>query len=330
MPGEDYYQLLGVDKSAAEEQIKKAYRKLAMKYHPDRNKGDKAAEEHFKKINEAYAVLSDKEKRRQYDTFGTEGFQQRFTQEDIFRNFNVDDLFQDTGFGNEDIFNLLFGRGTKKRTSRAKSHVNPFTTFYGSTGSEQGFSPRGDACAYEKHSTPDGYPASGPDLVCDYTITFLESIQGTKKTISLKKQEDIERISINIPAGIKDGQRLRIAGKGGALHSGTSGDLYVHIKVQPDPLFQRQEDDIYLDQEISLSQALAGTTLEVPTPEGSKPLKIAPLTTLPGKIRVKGAGVPHFKGSGKGDLYVNLKVSLPGKLTERQKSLLEELSKAGL
>ncbi len=322
MAGEDYYKILGVPKNATEAAIKKAYRKLAIKYHPDKNKGNKTAEEQFKKISEAYAVLSDKQKRQQYDMFGSEGFHQRYSQEDIFKNFDMGDMFKDSGFGNEDLFSMLFGR---RNVRRSRPNANPFADFFG--GGQASY---GSACNSKDHYSRGARTPVSRDFICDLAIDFMDAVKGAKKTVSLNKDGKVERINLTIPAGIKDGQRLRVHGRGESVLGRPSGNLYVKIKIQPHPTFTRQGDDLYLDKEVTLTKALLGTTLEVPTPGGDKKLKIPGIASLPTKIRVKGAGVPHLKGGGKGDLYVNLKVCFPSKLTDKQKELLKELSEQGL
>jgi len=201
----DYYKLLGVSKSASQEEMKKAYRKLALKYHPDKNKGNKAAEEKFKEINEAYAVLSDKEKRQQYDQFGSTGFHQRFSREDIFRDFDLGDLFKDSGFGTEDILSQIFGKGARRR--------NPFKGAY--TGS---FDPRAQqggpfhyedifgrqgACPHSKTS------ATRKNLEQELTITLEEAVKGTQKEISIQKGTQTRKVTIKIPPGINEGQKIR-------------------------------------------------------------------------------------------------------------------------
>ena len=195
MAGKDYYKILGVDRKAPEAGLKKAYRKLAMKYHPDRNKGDRAAEERFKEVNEAYAVLSDKEKRRQYDMFGAEGFQQRFSQEDIFRNFDFGQVFKDFGFGSEDLLGRIFGGpgSGRQRVFRRGSDSFGFGGPSGRTGQQ---------------------PQKGADLVLDLEVSLKEAVFGGTRTVSFLRSGREERISITIPPGISSGKKLRLAGKG--------------------------------------------------------------------------------------------------------------------
>ncbi|MCF8067994.1 MAG: DnaJ domain-containing protein [Desulfobacterales bacterium] len=301
---DDYYKTLGVEKTASDTEIKKAYRKLALKYHPDKNKGDKAAEEKFKSISEAYAVLSDKEKRQQYDTFGSSGFQQRYSQEDIFRGFDFSDVLREFGFGG--------------------------TNFGGNTR----FSFNGGGSPFGKHSCRTGRPpqTKGSDLVYELTLTLQEVSTGASKTVFFQHGGRSEKVTVKIPKGMISGKKLRLTGKGDpGPYGGPPGDLYIQSKVAADALFQPDGFDIYVDQNIKLSESLLGTTIAVPTVEGRElKLKVPPGTKDKTKMRLAGHGIPHMKGSGKGDLYVRINISLPKKLSREQKSIIEKLAETGL
>jgi curved DNA-binding protein len=317
----DYYTQLGVGKNATADEIKKAYRQLALKYHPDRNKGNKEAEEHFKEINEAYAVLSDQEKRRQYDMFGAEGFRQRYSQEDIFQGFDIGDALKDFGFGTSDIFSVLFGGGGGRGRGRVR-----YTTY----GNPFGQQARGDAGA-DYFGQREAAPASGRDTATELTISLEEAAKGVEKLLSLHRDGKVEKISVKIPPGIDTGKRLRVAGKGErGPGGGLPGDLYVTVHVQKHPLFTREGADISVDQEIKFSEAALGTTIEIPTLNGIKKVKIPAGTSGNTKLRLKGEGMPHLKGRGKGDAYVRVVVKVPKKLTSKQKELVEGLAKEGL
>ena len=303
MASKDYYEMLGVSKTASDDEIKRAYRKLAMKYHPDRNANKKESEERFKELNEAYAVLSDKEKRKQYDTFGKEGFHQRFSQEDIFRGFDFDD-----------IFSSLFG-GRARRESRAGGRGGVdfgdiFSRAY-----------QGGGRASQK----------GEDALYELPITLEEAAFGGEKRISIPKNGKVEEINVKIPAGIPSGKKLRVTGKGMEGRSGgLAGDLYLQISIRPHPVFDREGDDITVEKEIGFSEAVLGTTIEVPTLEGTKKVKIPPGTQSHTKMRLKGLGVSHFQGTGKGDEYVKVIVRIPKRVTDKSRKLIEELSKEGI
>ena len=318
---DDYYRLLGVSKSATETEIKKAYRKLALQYHPDRNPGDKGAEEKFKKINEAYAVLSDKEKRAQYDRFGSAGFHQRFSQEDIFRGFDVGDLFKDAGFGSEDIFSRLFGGGGRRSSGygpdfggRSRSgQVNIEDLFGGGRGFGQ-----------------ETYAPQGRDLSMDVAVDFMEAVNGCEKKIAYMIDGKKNEVTVKIPRGISTGQKLRLSGKGERGASAVPGDLFVTIQVNEHPIFKREGKDIIVDHEIKLSEAILGTTIEVPTLTGTKKIKVPAGVQSQTKMRLKGYGIHHFKGAGQGDEYVKIIVLIPKHLTSRQKKLVEDLAEEGL
>ncbi|MBW1979637.1 MAG: DnaJ domain-containing protein [Deltaproteobacteria bacterium] len=309
MAGKNYYKILGVSKNASDEEIKKAYRKLALKYHPDRNKGNKSAEEKFKDVNEAYAVLSDKEKRRQYDMFGSEGFQQRFSQEDIFRNFDFGHIFREFGLGSEDIFGRVFGgMGAGRRQ-----------TFHRAGGAHHFGGPFARAAQQ---------PHKGADLTVDLQISLQEAVFGAARTIALNRHNSRELVKVKIPPGISSGQKLRITGKGQqGSWGGPPGDLLVTVQVAPHPVFSRSGDDLIITREIKLSQAVLGTTIEVPTLDGKRlSLKIPPGTQSHTQMRLRGYGVPRFKKEGRGDLFVKIIVQIPRILTPEQKALFEQLA----
>lgn len=312
--GEDYYKLLGLDKRATAEDIKKAYRKLALKWHPDKNPNNKAAEEKFKKISEAYAVLSDPKKREEYDTFGSaDQFRQRYTQEDIFRGFDLNDILRSFGFGDP------AGAGARTfRTDRGGgfsfTQGGQFSDIF--EGERQRFS---------------RVPQKGQDFEYNLSITLEESVLGAEKKLSLQKNDTVEEINFKIPPGINSGKKLRLTGKGGpGIDGGPPGDLYINISIMPHPIFARDGNDIYIDKVINFSQAVLGTSIDVPTIEGvTKRIKIPPGTQNNTKIRMKGFGVPRLKGTGKGDQFVKIIVDVPKKLTERQIELVRQLAEEG-
>lgn len=303
---EDYYQLLGVKKDASATDIKKAYRKLAMKYHPDHTKGEKAAEEKFKKISEAYAVLSDEKKRKEYDTFGAEGFQQRFSQEDIFRGFDFGDIFREFGFGGD----FFSGRG---RGSGTRFNFGGGGPFGSQAGQQQA-------------------RMKGADLVYEISLTLKEVATGTSKTISLQHQGYSEKVTVKVPKGLISGKKLRLAGKGSpSPFGGPAGDLFIQSRVLNDPVYQVENHDLHVNQEIKLSEIILGTSISVPTLDDKQlNLKIPPGTKPGTKMRMSGHGLPHMKGGKKGDLYLKIQLKLPKKLTDEQKELIDKLAAAGM
>lgn len=317
---DDYYKVLGLEKGASIEDIKKAYRKLALKYHPDRNPTDKKrAEEKFKEISEAYAVLSDPDKRKQYDEFGTDAFRQKFSQEDIFRNFDINDILRSFGFGNlggEYTWYGGTGAGGGKRRVFTQRRTDPFEDIFGQQayGQREQVQPRNQ------------------DIEYNLSITLEESVLGAEKKLSLKKGDITEEVNVKIPAGISSGKKLRLAGKGlRGAYGGPPGDLYLNIQVLPHPLFARDGDDLFIEKNISFSQACLGTTIDVPTLGGvSKRMKVPPGTQSNTKIRMKGFGVPHLRGEGRGDQYVRIFVDVPKKPNAKQTELIRKLSEEGL
>lgn len=311
---EDYYKTLGIEKGVDQEEVKKAYRKLAMKYHPDKNPGNREAEDRFKKISEAYAVLSDPEKRKQYDTYGSDQFSQRYSQEDIFRNVDLNEILKGFGFG---------GMGGGGYRSSGKRGGFSFQT--GGGGFDDMF--RGGQSSYS-------VPQKGEDLHYNLSITLEEAVAGAEKQISLRRENGTDELTVKIPAGINTGKKLRLSGKGHpGLNNGTNGDIYLNINVLPHPLFARDENDIYIEKTISFTQAALGSSLEVPTIDGSlKRIKVAAGTQCGTKIRLKGLGVPALKGSGMahGDQFVKINIDVPKKLSPSQASLIKKLAEDGL
>lgn len=312
----DYYQVLGVAKTATSEEIKKAYRKLALKYHPDKNKGDKAAEAKFKEINEAYAVLSNKEKRQQYDTFGSTEFHQRFSQEDIFRGFDLNSILRQFGFGG-----ASFGNSASFRTSG--SHYD-FSSIFGNAENGMGGGCRGGGCGPQ--------PVKGQDLTYDLSITLEEVLNGAEKNITLRHNGTPQNISVKIPRGIDSGKRLRLSGKGSPSQTnGPPGDLYLKINVQPHSEFVRHDDDLIVEKRIPFSKACCGTDLEITTLEGKKiKVKVPPGIQQESRLRIKGYGLPSGPIGERGDIYVKIGVSIPQELTEEQHGLIDQLAASGL
>lgn len=309
----DYYEVLGMAKSATPEELKKAYRKLALKYHPDKNPDDKKAEERFKQISEAYAVLSDKDKRQQYDTYGAEGFQQRYSQEDIFKGADLNDILREFGFN----FGGGGGGRTSSRTSRGGG--DPFSSFFHQgQGGHGGFQ--------------QGPPPKGQDLSLELPITLDEVLHGAEKTISLGRGGKSDKVSVKIPAGIESGKKLRVTGKGNpSQFGGPSGDLYLLINVLPHEAFTRDGDDLIVEQKIPFSHMVLGGKVDVPTLEGKTlSVKVPHATQANAKLRLKGHGLPTGPHGPRGDLYVRLNVEIPKSLDKEQKKLIVELQEKGL
>ncbi len=239
MSQQDYYQILGISKTATDAEIKKAYRKLAMKYHPDHSKGDKNAEEMFKKISEAYAVLSDKEKRQQYDTFGSTDFHQRYSQEDIFRNADLGDILKEFGFGGQGM-RFSFGGDS------------PFGGPFGGRQRRQA-------------------PVKGSDLVYELPLTLNEVSSGASKSVTFQHQGRNENITVKIPPGMITGKKLRLAGKGEqSRYGGPPGDLFIQSKVVADPVFTTEAYDLHTTVTIRLTDSLLGTEVSIPTVGGKR------------------------------------------------------------
>src|SRR5438270_5263605 len=346
------YDSLGVSKRASADEIKKAYRKLVREYHPDKNPGDKAAEDRFKEVQTAYDVLSDPEKRKQYDRFGSANGR---AGGGAPGGVNVD--FGDFDFG--DLFGNLFGGGAGARQSRARRpepmrgadieaqvnlsfedslrgletkipvEVDTACRECGGTGAQPGTSPvicpecHGRGVVSESQGL---FALSQPCPRCRGNGTVVE--KPCPRCGGSGRERRTKRYTVKIPAGVKDGTRIRLKGKGEAgFAGGEAGDLYVVTRVQPSKLYERRGDDLVVDVPVTFSEAVLAATVEVPTPDGPVSVKVKPGTQDGTLLRVKGKGAPKLKGSGRGDLLARVKVEVPKKLKKRERELLEELQK---
>jgi curved DNA-binding protein len=314
----EYYKILGIDKTASAAEIKKAYRKLAVKYHPDKNPDNKEAEAKFKEISEAYAVLSDQQKRQEYDTYGSTGFQQRYSQEDIFRNFDLNDILGQFGFG---------GRGGGRTTFRFNGQGggggSPFD-FFNQAGGPQGGGCGGGGCRPQ--------PTKGQDQTYDMSITLEDVLHGGEKNISLRRDGGAQNIAVKIPKGIESGKRLRLSGKGApSLNGGPPGDLYLKVTVQPHDSFTRDGDHLILEKKIPFTQACLGTTVEVTSLDGRTfKLKVPAGVQQEAKLRIKGHGLPSGPIGDRGNIYVKILAQVPRELSQEQEEAIQKLAELGL
>jgi len=357
----DYYEVLGVEKNASDAEIKKAYRKLAMKYHPDQNPGDKTAEEKFKEINEAYEVLSDADKKARYDQYGFAGVDPNFNPNAGFGGFGGGGF---SGFGDfSDIFGDFFGGGASssgRRRGPAKgqnvvseieisfedaafgcereitfSRIETCSTCHG-TGAKEGTSPQ--TCTYchgtgtvrtQQNFMGMTMQSSQPCPQCGGTGTIITdpctACRGKGKVRHTKT------IKVKVPAGIDDGQTLNLRGKGNAgLDGGPAGDLLITVFVKPHPLFERDGNSVLMEMPVSFAQAALGAEIEVPTIDGRVKLTI-PEGTQPGSVfRLRGKGIPYLqsKGGGRGDQFVTITVTVPKNMTSEQKERLRAYAEA--
>lgn len=295
----DFYEVLGVSKNASADEIKKAYRKLALQYHPDRNKG-KEAEEKFKEVNQAYEVLSDAQKKQAYDQLGHAAFTQQ------------------GGFGSQGPFGGFGGPFGGAQGGQRTGRYGPFTYTYSTSGGGADFDFGGFSDPFEIFeqffggASPFGQ-AQARRPVYSLTIDFMEAVKGATKKVSIGGKAQ----TIKIPAGVDDSSRIRF------------GDYDVLLDVRPSPRFKREGQDIVSEIEIYFSQAVLGSVIEVETVDDKVKLRI-PSGTVPGTVfRLAGKGVPSLRGSGRGDHYVRIKIKIPKDLTHRQKELLAQFEEEG-
>jgi molecular chaperone DnaJ len=356
MAKKDYYEVLGVNKSNSPEEIKKAYRKLALKYHPDRNKDDKTAEGKFKEASEAYHVLSDKGRRSNYDQFGHAAFEGG-TGRGGFSNFDFSGAFSDV-FGSDifDDFFEGFGGGGRRR-GRSSELRGADLRYDLSISLEDAYNGKKQEISFsssDKCSTCDGSgakPGSKP-VSCStcgghgqvrssqgfFTIQqTCPQCNGAGEQIStpcnscsgIGKKQSRKKIFTNVPKGVDDGTRIRLSGKGEAgIKGGTNGDLYIFISVENHSIFKRSEENIFFEFPISLADAALGVTVEVPTLDGGKAkVKIPPGTQNGKQFRLKGKGMPMMRNKDYGDLYIQAMTEVPVSLNKEQKKLLEQFKK---
>ncbi len=334
----DYYKVLGVEKKASQDDIKKAYRKLARKYHPDANPNNKAAEEKFKEIGEAYEVLKDPDKRSKYDQLGSnwKQYSRAGAQgwpgaggagakailiitavvildlaiwEVVFQTFLK--LFLDGDQTRGSLMVLAVGRngwsGTGSRGTGTQSKQDNRRSFW---------------------KTGGGATQKGQDYQYNLTITLREAFFGTERAISLQKNGKVRTVNVKVPKGIKDGGKIRVKGEGGqGSRGGEGGDLYLVVNISQHHLFTRKENDLYCEIPVTLKEALFGAKIDVPTFEGKVNVTLPPNTQNGKTLRLKGKGMPKLKSTESGDLYIKIKMVLPSHLTEDQKKHLEEFAK---
>ena len=314
MAKRDYYDVLGVERGATEDQVKSAYRRLARKYHPDLNPGDADAEKKFKELGEAYEALSDPKKRQAYDQFGPEGLRMgaeaggagpsgyRYTWAGEGAPFE-DGSFEAFGGGGDagSIFEDLFSRLGGMRGAGGRRRAGPRQAF------------------------------PGQDAESELTISFDQAVRGVHSSLSIRRPMPDgslrpERIDVRIPPGVRDGQRLRLRGRGSpGVGGGPPGDLYLVMHVLPHPFFRREGRDIYVDLPVTVPEAALGAAVDVPTVQGRTSVRIPPGTASGTKLRLKGQGIADAKGDGRGDQYCVIRIVPPRTLDEPQKRLYEQL-----
>ena len=349
MAKRDFYDVLGVNKNANPSELKSAYRKLAVKYHPDKNPGDKAAEDKFKEASEAYGILSDQEKKQNYDNFGHAAFENGGGRQGGFSG----------GFGGadfSDIFEDFFGDfgGERSRSRRSSSNKGSDLRYDLSISLEEAYEGKKQDIKFsttEKCNTCKGNgskPGYAPDrcTVCGgngkvrsnqgfFTVQqTCPQCAGSGEEITNPcnecngqgNKQASKKLSVTIPKGVDDGTRIRLAGKGEAgTRGGTSGDLYLFINVHSHDIFKRSDENLFFECPISIADAALGATIEIPTIDGGKAkIKIPDGTQNSKQFRLKGKGMPYMRGSGNGDLYVQINTEVPVSLNKEQKELLEK------
>ena len=348
MPKRDYYEVLGVSRETGEDEIKKVYRKLALQFHPDRNPGDKQAEDRFKEAAEAYEVLSDPQKRRLYDAYGHEGLQGSG-----FRGFNgFEDIFSSFGDIFQEVFSFGFGGSGARGTRTAARPGSDLACDMDLSFEEAAFGTEKqveiDSMVGCDHCGGSGAEPGTKEAVCPVcqgngqvvqsqgffrVSTTCVRCQGIGRVLASPCREcqgqgrvrAKKQVQVKVPAGVDSGTRLRLRGEGeSGYRGGIDGDLYVRIEVEPHPFLERDGDNLHCKISISFLQAILGDAVEIPTLEGAKTVKIGAGTQPGAVIRLSGQGVPRLRGFGRGDLFVEVEVKIPGDVTQRQEEILRE------
>lgn len=309
----DYYEILGVTRKVSEADLKKAYRQLARKHHPDVNPGDKAAEERFKEISEAYAVLSDAEQRKKYDMMGHAAFGPGF---DPFAGFRSG-AQGGGGFGDlDDILGGLFSGGRRRGGGGGIGDI--FSDVFG---------------AAREQAPPRPQNLRGNDINYTLEVSLDDAFIGRLVSISLNRRREDgnigqERLRVRIPKGVDNGSKIRLAGKGEpGYNGGPSGDLYIVVKIRPHPRFERKGDNLYVKLPVTFPEAVLGARVVAPTMEGETKMTVPEGTQNGQTFRLRGKGMPHLKGNGQGDLYVTAHVIVPKDLSDESKALIRELER---
>jgi curved DNA-binding protein len=337
MDYKDYYKLLGVSKSATQDDIKKSYRKLARQFHPDANPGNKEAEEKFKSIGEAYEVLKDPEKRSKYDQLGANwkqfsragaqpGWQQQGrgpgsgqSHQYDFSGSSFD--FGESGGAFSDFFEMFFGRGGDERYSSAFSNAQGAQG--ASAGARSGAQNQAGSQQQKKNFWRASAAQKGQDYQYDLNITLREAYMGTIREMSLQKDGKMRTVNVKVPKGIKDTGKVRVRGEGGKGSRGSeNGDLYLAIHILPHHYFTVKEHDLYCEVPVTLTEAIFGAKIDIPTFDGYVSMTLPPNTQTGKTLRLKGKGMPKVRSTENGDLYIKIKVVIPADLTDEQKKFL--------
>jgi len=333
----DYYKILGIDKGASKEEIKRVFRKLARKYHPDVNPDEPKSGEKFKEINEAYSVLSDDKKREMFDKFGVvEGDPSTYQQwggvsgrdRQVYQSPDGTPFYYSTTGSSEGYnFNDIFGKSSKSRKTGGFDFFNDLGDIF------DVFSHRGGSTRSRSTSADYNIPREGEDLKYNIEIDFMDAFNGIQRKIQYKDplMGQNKTLTIKIPRGIKDNQKLRLKGKGlPGENGGKPGDLYIIVKIKKHSKFERKDDDLYIEQEIPFTTAVLGGNVQVPGTEKALNVTIPPRTEDSTVLRLKNQGFYKINSEQKGNLMVRIKIKVPKRLKKNQKDLLEKLQKTGL